>query len=161
MHKFLIVFVVLTMGSLAVGQSVLEVPADVEGTPVTNALIQYVVADTNASGEQLHDIYKLQRGKTYFYNQSPIFKNPITLIADPPGDTDETKPPQLLITTDDEGGTPYEHAITTFADLTVKAPLLRISCKTFTSLLISRNFHIPIIVSLKFPLSSSSVNILN
>jgi len=120
MHRLIPIFLVFAMGSLAIGQTVLEVPADIDGEPVTNALIQYVVADTNESGEQLHDIYKLLRGKTYFYNQSPVFKNPITLVADPPGDTDETKPPQLLITTDDEGGTPYEHCITTFADLTVR-----------------------------------------
>jgi len=105
MNRFLVLFIVLALGSFVMGQTVLEVPSESDGQPIINALTQYVVADTNQNGEQLHDIYKLQRGKTYFYNQSPVFKNPITLIADPPGDTDETKPPQLLITTDDEGGT--------------------------------------------------------
>ena len=120
MNRLFVFFIVFALGGFVMGQTVLEIPSEIDGVPVINALTLYVVADTNASGEQLHDIYKLERGKTYFYNQSPVFKNPITLIADPPGDTDETKPPQLLITTDDEGGTPYEHAITTFADLTVK-----------------------------------------
>lgn len=121
MKKILIILLTFFLSSTMIGQSVQLVPAnDGEGAPIINALIQYVVADTNAQGEQLHDIYKLERGKTYFYNQGPIFKNPITLVADEPGDTDETKPPKILITTDDAGEAPYEHCITTFADLTVK-----------------------------------------
>jgi hypothetical protein len=111
----------VALTSVTLAQSVQLVPAnDAEGNPITNALIQYVVADTNSSGEQLHDIYKLELGKTYFYNQSPVFKNPITLVADEPGTTDETKPPKIIITADDQGEVPYEHCITTFADLTVK-----------------------------------------
>ncbi|MFO7888849.1 MAG: T9SS type A sorting domain-containing protein [bacterium] len=99
----------------------LLVPAtDGEGAPIVNALIQYVVADTNANGEQLHDVYKLERGKYYFYNQSPVFTNPITLVADEPGTTSETKPPKIIITTDAEGGVPYAHCITTWNDITCK-----------------------------------------
>jgi len=121
MKTLLSIFLVLAISGLISAQTVLEVPAtDDSGNPVINALTKYVVADTNASGEQLHDIYKLERGKTYFYNESPVFKNPITLMADEPGTTDETKPPKILITTDDAGETPYEHCITTFANLTVK-----------------------------------------
>jgi len=99
----------------------LLVPAtDGEGAPIINALIQYVVSDTNAAGEQLHDVYKLERGKYYFYNQSPVFKNPITLVADKPGTTPETRPPKIIITTDAEGGLPYAHCITTWNDITCK-----------------------------------------
>ncbi len=121
MKRLFPLILTLLLCSYTFGQSVLEVPAtDEQGDPIINALIQYVVADTNEQGEQLHDVYKLQRGKTYFYNQSPVFKNPITLIADEPGTTDETKPPKIIITTDDQGSVPYEHCITTFADLTIK-----------------------------------------
>jgi len=121
MKTLLALFLALAVCGIASAQTVLEVPAtDAVGIPIVNGLIKYVEADTSASGEQLHDIYKLERGKTYFYNESPVFKNPITLIADEPGTTDATKPPKILITADDEGGTPYEHCITTFADLTVK-----------------------------------------
>jgi len=120
MKKLLLALLLLTTNGL-VAQTVLEVPAtDIDDNPIINALTKFVVADTNANGEQLHDIYKLERGKTYFYNESPIFKNPITLIADEPGTTDETKPPKIILTQDDAGETPYEHCITTFADLTVK-----------------------------------------
>ena len=121
MKKLFPFILTLLLCSYAYSQSVLEVPAnDDQGNPIINALIQYVVADTNENGEQLHDVYKLERGKTYFYNQSPVFKNPITLIADEPGTTNETKPPKIIITTDDAGEVPYEHCITTFADLTIK-----------------------------------------
>ena len=113
--SFLIIFC-----GVAFSQSILDVPAQIEGEPVINALTIYVEADTNAQGEQLHDIYRLQRGATYFYNQSPIFRNPITLIADEPGTDNATKPPKILITNDDEGGIPYAHCIETYANLTIK-----------------------------------------
>ncbi|MFO7447162.1 MAG: T9SS type A sorting domain-containing protein [Ignavibacteriaceae bacterium] len=121
MKKILLLTFIFALTGFIFGQSVLEVPAaDDQGNPIINALTKYVVADTNEAGQQLHDVYKLQRGKTYFYNQSPVFKNPITLIADIPGNTNETKPPKLLLTKTDEGEVPYEHCITTFANLTVK-----------------------------------------
>lgn len=121
MKKLITVLLVCSLAGFASAQNVLDVPAlDGEGNLIVNALIQFVVADTNADGEQLHDAYRLERGKTYLYNQSPVFKNPITLFADPPGDTDDTKPPKIMLTTDDQGAAPYEHCITTFADLTVK-----------------------------------------
>jgi hypothetical protein len=49
-----------------------------------------------------------------------VFKNPITLIADEPGTTDETKPPKIIITTNDAGELPEDYCITTFANLTIK-----------------------------------------
>jgi hypothetical protein len=121
MKKLLLLIFVFVLGGYVFGQSVLEVPAlDDQQNPIINALTKYIVADTNDAGQQLHDIYKLQRGQIYYYNQGPVFKNPITLIADPPGETEETKPPKILITTNDEGEVPYEYCLTTFADLTVK-----------------------------------------
>jgi len=120
MKKLLWLFLFIFLG-LAFAQSVLEVPAEDEsGNVITNALIKYVVADTSNDGKQLHDIYKLQRGKTYFYTQTPVFKNPITLIADEPGTTDETKPPKILLALDDAGEAPEAPCISTFADLTIK-----------------------------------------
>jgi hypothetical protein len=120
MKKLLLLLFSFTLSGFVFGQSVLEVPAEDDQGPIINALVKYVVADTNEAGQQLHDVYKLQQGKTYFYNQSPVFKNPITLIADEPGTTEATKPPKLILTTNDAGEVPYEHCITTFANLTVK-----------------------------------------
>jgi hypothetical protein len=121
MKKLLTFMLTFALSSLAIGQDTLDVPAtDASGNPIINALTIYVVADTNAAGQQLHDVYRLERGKYYFYNQGPVFKNPITLVADAPGTTDETKPPKIIITSNDAGEVPYENCITTFANLTVK-----------------------------------------
>jgi len=111
----------IALSTMGFSQDTLDVPAiDQDGQPIINAIIKYVVADTASDGSQLHDVYRLQRGSVYFYNQSPVFNKPITLIADDPGDTFETRPPKLIITTNDEGEYPYEHCLSTFADLTVK-----------------------------------------
>ncbi len=110
-----------TFSGLVICQSVMDVPAnDADGNPIINALIKYVVVDTNEAGQQKHDIYKLERGKTYFYNQGAVFNNPITLIADEPGTTDETKPPKFLVTKDDAGEVPEEPVIYAFANVTCK-----------------------------------------
>ncbi len=119
--KILTFLLSFLLTSINIAQTVQLVPAnDADGKPIVNALIQYVVADTNANGEQLHDIYKLELGKTYFYNQSAVFKNPITLMADEPGVTNETKPPKIIITANDEGEVPEEYIIITYANLTLK-----------------------------------------
>ncbi|MBA7607185.1 hypothetical protein ES703_14343 [subsurface metagenome] len=125
MKKLLVFYPALFMcligGNLLSAQTdtLLISATDGEGNLITNALLA-IVADTSASGEQLNDVYRLERGKTYFYNQSPVFENPITLVAYPPGTTAETRPPKIMVANNDEGWAPYEHCITTFADLTVK-----------------------------------------
>ena len=116
-------FLLLTFAfsSFIIAQTVQDVPAtESNGDPIINSLIKYVVADTNASGQQMHDIYKLERGKTYFYNQGAVFNNPITLVADEPGTDDATKPPKFLVTTDDQGEVPEEPVIYAYADVTCK-----------------------------------------
>lgn len=122
MKKLFTLLVVLTFITLSIAQQKVKiVPAtDDQGLPIVNALIEYVVKDTSDTGQQLHDVYKLERGKYYFYNQSPIFKNPIILEADAPGTTDETRPPKIILIKDDEGNAPYAHCITTFANLTIR-----------------------------------------
>ncbi len=109
------------LSSMVISQTIMDVPAtDNDGNPIVNSLIKYVVSDTNNAGQQKHDVYKLELGKVYYYNQSAVFKNPITLIADVPGTTEETKPPKFLVTQDDQGNVPEEAIITTFANLTCK-----------------------------------------
>ncbi len=121
--KKVLLSIILTfaLSSMVICQSVMDVPAtDNDGNPIVNSLIKYVVNDTTETGQQKHDIYKLELGKIYYYNQSAVFKNPITLVADDPGTTDATKPPKFLVTPDDQGNVPEEAVITTFANLTCK-----------------------------------------
>lgn len=121
MKKITTIFVTLICVTLMFAQQKVKVvPASDAEEPIINSLIKNIVADTTSDGKQLHDVYKLENGKTYFYNQSAIFKNPITLVADVPGTTNETKPPKIILTVDDEGAVPYSYVITAFADLTVK-----------------------------------------
>ncbi len=121
MRKLLIFCLVLSVSVGAFAQDTLDVPyLDGDGNLIINALTTYVAADTNDNGEQLHSVYKLERGGTYMYNEAPVIKNPIHIVADKPGDTDETKPPLLIVTTDSEGEVPYANNITTYADLTLK-----------------------------------------
>ncbi len=112
---------VLALSSMLICQSVQDVPAtDAQGNPIYNSLIKYVVADTNAQGQQLHDIYKLERGKYYYYNQSAVFNNPITLEADAPGTDSTTFPPRFLIVPDSAGTINSIDIIDTYANLTCK-----------------------------------------
>ena len=123
MKKILSLLLPFIVSSFAIGQTIQEIPAvDGNGDPIINAFIQYISADTNASGQQKHDMYKLQRGQTYYVNEQAIFKNSIVLMADEPGTTEETKPPKILATPNDQGGFPDDDwwCISTFADLTVK-----------------------------------------
>ena len=90
MKKMLVLVIVLAISTIAYAQDTLDVPyLDDAGALIINALSQYVSADTNDNGEQLHKVYKLQRGGTYMYNESPVFNNPIHLVADKPGTTNE------------------------------------------------------------------------
>jgi Secretion system C-terminal sorting domain len=121
MKTLLISVVTILVGSFSIfGQSVMNVPADSAGNPVINSLIKYVVADTDAQGHQKHDIYKLQRGKYYFFNQTAVFKNPITLEADPPGTVDTTFPPKFIIVPDDQGQVDEADIINAYANVTCK-----------------------------------------
>lgn len=113
--------ITLAFTSLVICQSVQDVPAtDGSGNPIINSLIKYVVADTNAQGQQMHDIYRLERGKYYFYNQSAVFNNPIVLEGASPGTDSTTFPAKFLVQPASDGSVPEEAVITTFANLTCK-----------------------------------------
>ena len=98
------------------------VPANNEdGSPYYDSIIDYVVADTNASGEQLHSVYKLERGQYYLLDQAISVRNPIKLVADPPVANDPDKaPPKIMSNINSDGNTSTGNLIITWADITVK-----------------------------------------
>ena len=100
----------------------LFVPAvDDDGDYIVNSLIEYIVGDTSSAGEQLHSVYKLERGQFYLLDQALDIKNPLEIYAEPPVDGDETKiPPRILSNITGEGGTATGTLISTWADITVK-----------------------------------------
>ncbi len=121
--KKLLLSIILTLAfsTMVICQSVQDVPAtDEQGNPIINSLIKYVVADTNNQGQQLHDIYRLERGKYYFYNQSAVFNNPVVLEGASPGPDANSFPAKFLVQTNEDGSVPEEAVITAFANLTCK-----------------------------------------
>jgi len=109
---FLVLVALASNMLVAAEGDTLVVPAEKEdGTPIVNALIKYVEADTNLDGKQNHDVYRLKRGKYYRFNQMAVFNNPINIVAYEPGDTPETRPPKIMLTTNEEGGIPWDQHI--------------------------------------------------
>ena len=98
------------------------VPAtNTDGTPYFNSLIDHVVADTDASGKQLHKIYRLNRGQFYILNQAITLRNPVELVAYPPEPNDSTKtPPKIMSNINQDGSTSTGNLVITFADITIK-----------------------------------------
>jgi len=98
------------------------VPANLpDGNPHYDSLIEYIVADTNASGEQLHSVYKLERGKFYILNKAVTLRNPVHIVADPPiKDDPDNTPPKIMSNINLDGGTSTGNLIITFADISLK-----------------------------------------
>ena len=113
---------VFTAGLYAQEVDTVYVPAeDEDGNYLVNSLIDYVVADTNENGEQLHTVYKLERGKLYLLDQAMDLRNPVELVADPPIADDPTMvPPKILSNTTADGGTATQNLINVWEDITLK-----------------------------------------
>ena len=116
-------FLILLVGTLrAQSADTVVVPATMEdGTPYFDSIIDYVVADTNSSGQQLHKVYRLERGQFYILNQAISLRNPVELVAYPPVADDSTKtPPKIMSNINEDGSTSTGSLIITWADITVK-----------------------------------------
>ena len=116
-------FLVLFSGILfAQAADTVYVPANNEdGTSYYDSIIDYVVADTNAAGEQLHSIYKLERGKFYILNKAISLRNPVEIVAEPPVKDDPDKtPPKIMSNINEDGGTSTGSLFITWADITLK-----------------------------------------
>lgn len=117
-----LLFLILAGVVLAQNNDTVYVPADKpDGTPYVNSLIDYIVADTNAAGQQLHSVYKLERGKFYLLDKAVNLRRPVKIVADPPVPNDPTKtPPKILSNVTESGGTATMNLINTWADITLK-----------------------------------------
>jgi len=112
----------LFSGSLFAQSDTLYVPALTAGGDFyINSLIKYVAGDTSAAGEQLHKVYKLERGQFYVLDNSLILRNPVEIVADPPESGDPAKvPPKILSNVTIDGGTATQNLIEVYADFTLK-----------------------------------------
>ncbi len=115
-------FCVLFSGSLFAQSDTLYVPAETaEGEFYINSLVKYVAGDTSAAGEQLHDVYKLERGKFYVLDSPLNLRNPVEIYADPPEPGDPAKvPPKILSNVTVDGVTATGNLIQLWADFTIK-----------------------------------------
>ncbi len=124
MYKLLTILTVLLFffGSTIFAQEVVEVPWQTEGGDLyVNSLIDFIVADTNEAGEQLHQVYKLERGGSYLIDQTINITNPISIIADPPDRDDaNAAPPVVRIVTLEDGNPSAGLFFAIGANLTVK-----------------------------------------
>ena len=127
-----LICIVSLIGSSLIAQTdTLVVPAiDDEGKPIKNALVKYVEADTNVAGEQLHDVYKLKKGEIYYTTQGISTNNDLKIVADKPGETSETKPPQILGGTNEKGQASGANIVSTYGDITFKNIAICISSPT-------------------------------
>ena len=96
----------LFMSGAVFGQSVKVIPAllDGDGLAVPDVIIDEMVADTNAAGEQLNDIYMLEAGGNYTITQSIVINNPLTLTAPPYDRTNpDARPPVVRVGVNADG----------------------------------------------------------
>jgi hypothetical protein len=118
-NLFLLVF----LGAMfAQSADTVYVPAEnADGSTYFDSIIDKVVADTNASGEQLHSVYKLERGKFYILNKAISLRNPVEIVADPPAANDDEKtPPKIMSNIGEDGSTSTGSLFITWADITLK-----------------------------------------
>ncbi len=105
MRKMLLLVAILSMvlvGSLSAQVDTVAVPAnDGDGNPIVNSIIDYVVADTNSAGEQLHKVYKLENNVAYILDKAVVIGNPVHIVADDP--TPEAPQPKIISATNEAG----------------------------------------------------------
>ena len=107
MKKLVLLFAFIAFAATSVcAQSVKVIPAlvDADGLAVPDVIINEMVADTNAAGEQLNDIYMLEANGNYTITQSIVINNPLTLTA-PPFDRDDpnAQPPVVRVGVNADG----------------------------------------------------------
>jgi len=118
-NLFLLVFLGAMFAQSA--DTVYVAAENADGSTYFDSIIDKVVADTNAAGEQLHSVYKLERGKFYILNKAISLRNPVEIVADPPvANDDEKTPPKIMSNINADGGTSTGSLFITWADITLK-----------------------------------------
>ncbi len=124
MKKLLLVLslILVFSSSLFAQLDTLAVPAVTgDGDYYVNSLLEFVVGDTNAAGEQQHDVYKLERGQLYVIESALDIRNPLQIVADAPvADDPEKQPPMIIANVTADGFPATQNLINTWADLTIK-----------------------------------------
>ncbi len=97
MYSYLVIFTVfILLPNLLFSQVVRIVPDKVDGVAM-GAINKFIIGDTLSNGERAHPnaIYKLERGKTYFQDQTMEIDFNFTLVADDEDPANPTRPPMV------------------------------------------------------------------
>src|SRR6056297_1682561 len=96
-----LILVILIGNAFAQADTVMVPAEDESGNPLVNSIIDYVVADTNDSGEQLHKVYKLSNSKVYMLDKAVVISNPVHIVAGNP--TTEAPQPKIISVANEAG----------------------------------------------------------
>ncbi len=105
MYSFFVIFAIMfALPNLMFSQEVINVPDKVDGVAM-GAINRFIVGDTLSNGDRAHPnaIYRLERGKTYYQNQTMNIDFNFTLVADDEDPSNPTRPPMVARGIDDEG----------------------------------------------------------
>ena len=102
---------------------VIEAQYDGDGLAIPDVIINEMVADTSATGEQLNSVYMLEAGENYTITQPIVLNNPVTLTAPDFDRTDpNARPPVVRVGVNADGSQACPAACVWFlagADLTL------------------------------------------
>ena len=107
-YKLIIALATCLLASVSAFGQTKVIPAQLDGNqvPIADILIDEIVADTNAAGEQLNSVYQLEAGGIYTLTRTMVLNNSITIEGP---DFDRTsqdaadQPPQIRIADDGNG----------------------------------------------------------
>ena len=124
MKRFIVITVVglLVAAGMVYGQTtskgdtLIIGPLNSQGQPV-GALNEYIAADTTASGQRAHKVYKLLRNQTYILTATVAADFPLVIVADPP---DENNRPPIIRSGLKPDGSTVMPLIQAFTDWTMK-----------------------------------------
>ncbi len=105
MYGFFMVFAVMfVLPNMLFSQEVINVPDKVDGVAM-GAINKFIVGDTLSDGSRAHPnaIYRLERGKTYFQDQTMDLNFNFTLVADDEDPSNPTRPPMVARGVDAQG----------------------------------------------------------
>ena len=95
----------ITTTLFAQNVKVIEAQYDDQGLAIPDVIINEMVADTSATGEQLNDVYMLELNEIYVISQSIVINNPLTLTAPAFDRTDANARPPVIRTPVNADGT--------------------------------------------------------
>lgn len=101
---FIIIAMIFALSNIIFAQDVITVPNVYNGQAM-GAINKFIVGDTLSDGSRAHPnaIYRLERGKIYFQDQTMDLNFNFTLVADDEDPNSPTRPPMVVRGVDDQG----------------------------------------------------------